>query len=268
MTDHEDRRTYCDDIKMFVFDNDSTLFDHSVGYVREGVFTALEKLKAKGYPLCMNSSRSYAELCNIPQRLLDLMDVLILSNGAYIVYKDRTDVTSIPHDRVKAFIDFMDAHDLTYRYCTPDGGGFINRDDSEKRAIFQRLYGMMPPVKRYDGEEVIQILYYATGEVREELIALADGLECDRMANCGEISPAHKNKGESMIEVGSKMGIAREEICAFGDSGNDIEMMKLAGLGICVGNGTVECKQAADYVCPSVSDEGVYEALKYFGFID
>ena len=59
-----------------------------------------------------------------------------------------------------------------------------------------------------------------------------------------------------------------KDTCAFGDGGNDIEMLKAAGLGIAMGNGGQELKDAADYVAHDISNDGLYKALKHFGFVE
>ena len=256
------------DIKMFAFDNDSTLFDHSIGKVRDKSFTALEKLKEKGYKLCLNTSRSLQECYNIPERLMKMMNGIILLNGAYVIKDGKTEVSYLPEDLTKKLITYFDENDLTYRYCLDNGKGYLNRHDADKEALFKKLYDVVPEVKKYEGEKVIHILYYATGELREKIIRMAEGLECCRLGISGEISPAGKNKGLSLLALAKEYGIDRKQICAFGDGGNDIEMLKHAGLGIAMGNGYSECKYAADYVTDHISDEGIYNALIHFGFIE
>ncbi len=254
------------EMELFCFDNDSTLFDHKKGGISEKTFEALEELKKKGYRLMLNTSRSYEETYNIPKRLLDLMDAVILLNGAYIIEKDVTRITYLPDEDVRRLVDFFEAHDIPYRYCTDDGRGYLNRE-SEYGEYFQRLYGITPRTKPYEGERVLQFLYYGTGELREEIIRMAHDKEITRLNIAGEIAPKGRNKGLSMVETAKRMGVERERICAFGDSGNDIEMMEEAGFSIAMGNGTPECRLAADYVTDDISDEGVYNALKHFGFI-
>ena len=48
---------------------------------------------------------------------------------------------------------------------------------------------------------------------------------------------------------------------AFGDGGNDIDMIKHAGIGVAMGNARDEVKAAADYVTTSVDDNGILNAL-------
>ena len=49
---------------------------------------------------------------------------------------------------------------------------------------------------------------------------------------------------------------------AFGDSGGDVEMLKDAKIGVAMGNGSVECKNAADYICGNSNEDGIYTFLK------
>ena len=256
-----------DHIRMFVSDIDSTLFDHENDYVHEEVIDAFRKLKEKGYLIVFNTSRSYEEMKNVPKKLLDLCDAQILLNGAYVIKDGKTEVAYLPDEDVKRIISFMDEHDITYRYCTDDGKGYLNKDDKDKQDLFYKLYEMVPATKKYEGERVLHLLYYAQGDLREELISLCPGLECDRLRIAGQISAAHKNKGEAMLEVAASYGVKAEEICALGDNGNDLQMIEMAGLGIVVENGSVDCKKIADYVCEPVTGEGVISALKHYQFI-
>ena len=54
---------------------------------------------------------------------------------------------------------------------------------------------------------------------------------------------------------------------AFGDGGNDLEMLRHAAIGIAMGNADDDVKQAADYVTNDVDDEGVFKALQHFGLV-
>ena len=54
---------------------------------------------------------------------------------------------------------------------------------------------------------------------------------------------------------------------AFGDGGNDIEMLRHVAIGIAMGNAGDDVKAAADYVTDDIDDNGVANALRHFGVI-
>lgn len=51
---------------------------------------------------------------------------------------------------------------------------------------------------------------------------------------------------------------------AFGDGGNDIDMLKYCEIGVAMGNSRIDVKQAADYVTGDVDKGGLLQALKHF----
>ena len=59
-------------------------------------------------------------------------------------------------------------------------------------------------------------------------------------------------------------GIKREEIVAFGDNYNDIEMLKYAGTGVAVENAEGDVKKNADYICLRNDENGVGKFLEKF----
>lgn len=53
---------------------------------------------------------------------------------------------------------------------------------------------------------------------------------------------------------------------AFGDGGNDMSIIKKAGIGVAMGNANEPLKNAADYITDSVDEDGIYKALKRWIF--
>ena len=62
-------------------------------------------------------------------------------------------------------------------------------------------------------------------------------------------------------------GIDRSRSMAFGDGGNDVEMIRHAAVGVALGNAVDVAKQAADYVTATVDDDGVLRALQHYGVL-
>ena len=72
-------------------------------------------------------------------------------------------------------------------------------------------------------------------------------------------------KVEGMRYFMSRFGLRREEVMAFGDEENDIDMLEYAGLGVAMGNAKAAVMAAADYVTAGVDEDGIEKALRRFG---
>ena len=59
-------------------------------------------------------------------------------------------------------------------------------------------------------------------------------------------------------------GISLDETMAFGDGGNDIQMLSHVGLGVAMGNARDEVKKYAKYVTSDVDNDGISRALDKF----
>ena len=67
--------------------------------------------------------------------------------------------------------------------------------------------------------------------------------------------------------MAAHLGLNTSETMAFGDGGNDIPMLRHAGVGVAMGNAASEVQNAADYVTTSVDEDGILNALKHFGIL-
>lgn len=77
-----------------------------------------------------------------------------------------------------------------------------------------------------------------------------------------EINPRGINKASGLREVCRLLDIRMEEVAACGDSLNDLEMIRAAGLGIAMGNAQEAVKLAADTVTGTNNEDGVAQAIR------
>ena len=59
-------------------------------------------------------------------------------------------------------------------------------------------------------------------------------------------------------------GLKPEQVMAFGDGENDIEMIEYAGFGVAMGNACPGAKAAADYIAPGNDEDGVAKTIEKF----
>jgi Cof subfamily protein (haloacid dehalogenase superfamily) len=77
------------------------------------------------------------------------------------------------------------------------------------------------------------------------------------------VSPA-VSKGQALAFLAEHYGIAREETIAVGDSGNDLSMVAWAGVGVAMGNAIPEVLAAANWVAPTVEEDGVAAVIEKY----
>ena len=216
--------------KAIYFDIDSTTYIHAIHDSPQSTKKAFKQLKENGYKLAICTSRSMAEMAKLPSHYFEYMDAIICLAGAQIYV--------------------------------------LNQKDDDIAALFYRLYLMEPPVKTYDNEELVHILYYPNSEIEREHIRKLchKNYHLDLYRAC-EITAPNINKGTAIIECAKYWNIKQDEIAAFGDANNDLPMIKEANIGIAMGNGSPLLKQAADYITDTIENDGVYKACVHFGWI-
>ena len=76
-----------------------------------------------------------------------------------------------------------------------------------------------------------------------------------------ECIPSGCDKGKAIKVLNDYLGIETKESMAFGDGENDIKMLKAAGVGIAMKNGSKKLLEKADVICDSVQQDGIYKEL-------
>jgi len=103
-------------------------------------------------------------------------------------------------------------------------------------------------------------------EEAEELIA-GMGVRLVDSGFAYHIVDEEVSKGKALKFIAEKIGIEVESFVAIGDSENDIDLLKTAGIGVAVANADIKLKKVADIVTSKPDGEGVVEALEFLGLI-
>jgi len=79
-----------------------------------------------------------------------------------------------------------------------------------------------------------------------------------------DITAESVNKATALRKLAAIAHIRPSEIIAMGNYYNDMEMIKMAGLGVAVGNAPEDVKKTADWVTLTNNEDGVAHALERF----
>lgn len=103
------------------------------------------------------------------------------------------------------------------------------------------------------GAELHQAASAALGALVETTWSSDDGLL--------EVGVGGVTKATALAAVATEVGVAPEDVVAFGDMPNDIAMLTWAGLGVAVANAHPDVVAVADEVTASNDDDGVAAVL-------
>jgi len=79
-----------------------------------------------------------------------------------------------------------------------------------------------------------------------------------------DISHTSVSKQYAILEVAEILGIKTDEIIAVGDGYNDFPLLMACGLKVAMGNAVPELKTIADYIAPSVEEDGIVDVIEKF----
>ncbi|MEK5057844.1 hydrolase Cof [Paenibacillus sp. FSL H7-0326] len=257
--------------KVVFFDIDGTLVnDEKV--IPQDTIEAINELKAKGTDVFIATGRAPYYFTKYMSQLG--IDSFISLNGSYVVYKGEMIYSHPIHTNT---LERLENSALSYNHPIVMQGaeaGFSNMELHEFiAASFQTLQVEVPGYKTGYWKEapIYQALLYC--QEHEEHLYTAkeagyDDLHFVRWHKYAmDVIPAGGSKAKGIEAVLKHIGRSKEEVVAFGDGLNDVEMLSYVGLGIAMGNANDEVKSYANHVTSSVDEKGIRRGLEYAGLL-
>ena len=72
-----------------------------------------------------------------------------------------------------------------------------------------------------------------------------------------QIMNGNATKTNGIIKLASQWGVDIDEVVAFGDDYNDLEMLKTCGIGVAMENAIEDVKKVADHICDTNEKDGL-----------
>lgn len=79
-----------------------------------------------------------------------------------------------------------------------------------------------------------------------------------------ELVPRGIDKGSALLRLLNHIGFTPADLIACGDQDNDISMIRVAGIGVAMGNAADNVKAAADIIAPSCDEDGVADIIERY----
>lgn len=266
-------------IRLAVFDIDRTLIPSKTGQMAPETVEAIRTLQRNGIRTAIASGRMRHLL---PEELLALeFEYYILSNGAYVtdtagnVVSQETLDPEIPEQLLREMRRRGLAIDVRYVGGIVQGNPALDVREAMKDFWARQNVKFKPPknfrwhVQPPEGQTPISFGACIPEAQQAEVAALfpqLDFLPVFEGPMC-DVNPRGVSKATGIRRICQRMGITMEQVIAFGDDRNDLEMVREAGIGVALGNAIGMVRDAADYITASCDDLGVVKALEHFGLI-
>lgn len=253
------------DVRALVFDLDGTLLnaDHTLSLA---TIQALNDARAQGLEVLLASGRTSQSMAPF-YRQLRLETPLISYNGARVDYPDgEVSERRLTPELVRALIE-RSRQDQLHLNLYGDGLWYTERAESAEAKRYGQIAGLTPTAINLDkviARGVVKGLFIASAP---QLQALRERLESSTyqdqlnltssMYTFLELLPQGVNKGVALKEVMRRRSIPLEQVVAFGDGLNDLELLQVVGRGVAMQNAHPTLKAHADDIAPAHDQDGV-----------
>jgi len=271
-------------MKLIFLDIDGTLTTPGENVPPDSAVEAIERARARGNKVFLCTGRN-------PDMLKPLLkyqfDGFISCGGGYVAVGEKYDKVlydnPMSDEQREMILQILHHHGV---FCTIEAvtgswgdenlGDFLNSQgegNSEierwRKALSSNLG--IRPMNEYDGSPIYKVVIMCLdmSQLTEAIEKLSGEFnfilqEVKAPAKCinGEIVSKEFNKGTGVKLIREKFNVELENSFGFGDSMNDLEMMREVGTSVCMESGAEGLKKLVNKICPAVEDDGIARAFE------
>ena len=278
-------------IKAVFLDIDGTLLTDKRS-VSQSTIQVINTLKKKGIIVGLATGRG-------PRFVLQYMaslslDLAIVYNGQYIISRDQTLFDNpLSPDAIEGLVNYAQKNKLDLSFGTAagvSGSGIMNAGSGQLGYrisrmvpdalvdaiifIFNRLVRWVRPQKKIERsslfqQPIYQMMMIVSEAETKKLAAEFPQLSITRSSPYSvDIISQGMSKLKGIEKAGDHYGFTTDQVMAFGDSTNDVEMLAGVRYSVAMGNGSKKVKDVASYVTASNNEDGIYQAALHFGLME
>lgn len=262
--------------KIAFFDIDGTLTSEKDGSVPDSAVLAIRNARINGNLMFINTGRC---LQNVEERFRSIgFDGFICGCGTNI-YCSGQEILHVRqnHDLTAAILEQARLADVDILFESREEVCFdLSRPLKHPKAIRQyyafldRQYDMSHSVDSQDFTCDKFVIWFQTESSLQEFRRISDQNYCciDRGGNFREFVPYGYSKATGIQMVLDHYHLTKDAAYAFGDSNNDLPMLKFLDNSVAMGNASPESLFGqVSYITDKASENGIANALERFGFL-
>lgn len=263
---------------MIALDLDGTLLTDDKK-ISERTKQVLFKAKEEGHIVVISTGRPHRASINYYYEL-GLDTPMVNFNGALIHHPQNRNWDALHNPMpIRTAHKIIEAcHDLRVNNILAEvlDDVYIDSFDSKLIGFFDEIEDEAPYVignlKQKLEEDPTSILVYPEEEQVQQLRSHLDGYHAEVIEhrkwgapwNVIEIIKKGMNKAVGLKKIAHYFDIPQDQIIAFGDEDNDLEMIDYAGVGVAMGNAIDELKSLAKHVTATNEEDGIGAFLEEY----
>ena len=268
------------DIRLIGIDIDGTLLNRKKELTPATV-EALQAAADQGIQIVISTGRLLSEFRDLVEQL-PMMRYTVTCTGCQVIdLLTGRDIfrQAMTAEEMQRIYNKMKQFDVMFQAFSDDDGSIHNdawvlehADLYSPKALARVMQRTHIPEKDFDGYIASYTgltnkihMFFRTVEQRDQAWELVKDEPYSIMSstvNDLELMPPGVDKGLGMRKLADHLGITTEQIMAIGDGGNDVDMLRQAGIGVAMANACQEAMAAADHVLAYTNDEdGVANAV-------
>ena len=262
-------------MKMLAFDMDGTLLDNNRNMPLENI-NYLNKLKSDGYIIAIATGRTISSAYNRLNNT-NCVNYIISDTGAKIFNLDKKEIIynkSILNDIAS---NVLDLYNDNFRYIDICSNGkyykyslFLEENSSvvttyrDKKQLLKDIGEIDHIGISFKNNNYVTVMYNYINDNYKDLdcLIMQDSFADGKWL---EILPKGSSKYNAINYLAKYLNISNDEIMAFGDGLNDVEMIEKSGIGVAMANALDEVKEKANYVTKKTNEKlGIIDFLEEY----
>lgn len=267
------------DIRLIAMDLDGTLMLPDHRHVGDATKKALAACKRQGIRLALATGRTRALTAPV-QAQLPFLDYVIYSNGAGVWdIKENRLIHSDPMDLADAqkICAYLDSRPVYYEFyadgvpVAPARRKGLARLDGVPGSFVKELLDAVEyrdDVAQALADKTVEKLNLFTiadveNQKLRQFLQTVSRVEITSSIGCNvEAGKAGTSKATALAALCRQCGYNPSQVMCFGDSGNDVDMLRYCAYSYAMENGTPQAKAAAGFLAPSNAREGVAAVVR------
>ncbi|MFV0560677.1 MAG: HAD family hydrolase [Enterococcus sp.] len=249
--------------KLIAFDIDGTLLDTNKRPL-ESTMDALEELRKAGHLVTIATGRSRFHAEPVIKEL-EFTNYILCNGSAGFIDHEQVYKHLLDKEQLDSFVEEAKSHKIDTAFVGLDSIKRVSSNNVETMESAMHSFGaVLPELDQFFEEEneVYQALAFYDHNY-DQTFEHYDQLRFVRWhENSVDVVPREGSKAATILHIADQVGIDREDIISFGDGENDREMLRLSGMGVAMGNATLDVQKEAAMVTDTNDKDGIWKALK------